>query len=105
MSTKFVDKKKEKEEKLVQNQVCEGKIICKDKASCDILEQICRTNNYWPVNDDCPRIYPKVPIRLITKYNKEITLGCSLLSLVDNEFDITPFYPLLAFPRRDDRNF
>ena len=36
---------------------------------------------------------------------KEIEIGRDKLSLYDDAFDVTPFYPLLAFPDRDDKKF
>ena len=36
---------------------------------------------------------------------KEVEIGRDKLSLYDNAFDVTPFYPLLSFPDRDDKKF
>ena len=48
-------------------------------------------------------MYPKVPMKLITKFSKELLIGKDNLSMSpDNPWDITPFYPLLSFPQRDD---
>ena len=70
-----------------------------------MLEQSCRKHNFWPESEDSPGIYAKVPIKHITKYAKELKIGGNSLSLGGNPFDVTPFFPLLAFPRRDDKEF
>lgn len=43
--------------------------------------------------------FPTVPIKLVTKYAKELYIGKDCLSMTnDCQYDITPFYPLLTFP-------
>ena len=44
-------------------------------------------------------MFPREPLRLVTKYAKEIEVGRDCMSLSsDDLFDVSPFYPLLTFP-------
>ena len=85
-------------------QVCHAKIICQDETSKRLLERGCRNNDFWTAADR-QKVYPTVVIKHITKYMKEIEIGRDKLSLYDDAFDVTPFYPLLAFPDRNDKKF
>ena len=104
MSAKYINHQKEKEEKMIQGQVCEAKIICEDQVSSNLLEKACLGADSWPGK----RIYGKIAIKHMTKYLKEVEIGKDSLSLFENpnnKFDVTPFYPLIAFPERNDPKF
>ena len=103
LSNKFVDRVRQKEANLLANQVCEAKLICKDEFSKLLLERSCVEQDFWVGGS---RLFSKVKRRLLTKYAKEIEIGCDGLSMSsDNKFDISPFYPLLAFPQRENKQW
>lgn len=99
MSTKFVDREKQKKEKQIANQICNARLLCPKDATERLakrFEQCLIDREMWFEKD---QRYPKVPVRLITKYAKEIQVGKDCLSMTnDCQYDITPFYPLLTFP-------
>jgi len=80
-------------------QLCNARFLCPDSVDSKMaraFEQSCKAREMWFEN---PRSYPKVPMKLITKYQKEIAVGKDCLSLTnDSNYDISPFYPLLTFP-------
>ena len=86
---------------MVQSQVCEAKLICQDNDGRRMLEKACRDQECWVRGS---RIYKKYPAKLLTKYQKEVAIGRDGLSISsDNKFDITPFFPLLAYPQRESQ--
>ena len=103
LSTKFVDRVKIKEEKMIADQKCEAKLICENATSRTMLERACKRLEFWNHSN---RLFKKVPQKLLIKYNKELLLGKQVISLnSDNLFAISPFYPLCAFPERDEERW
>lgn len=79
-------------------------MICSDALDCELLQKSCRSNNFWQF-DEGKGVFPTFEVKYITKYLKEVEIGRERHTLFDDSFDVTPFYPLLAFPERTNKQY
>ena len=69
-----------------------------------MLKNSCIKYDFWPKNET--NTVNKVSQKMLLRYSTEIKIGCESLSLnADNKYDISPFYPLCAFPQRDKKSW
>ena len=65
------------------------------------LEKSCKKHESW--FDENTWKYPKVEFKHITKYLTEFRIGQKSLKVENRtQFDISPFWPLLTFPEREN---
>ena len=88
----------------ISKQTCSSKIICKEAYGPlkDIFEQCCRGKDNWFKENIWQ--FPKVQQRLITKYHKELQIAKRDSTRFESleKSELTPFYPLLCYPEREN---